>query len=107
MSPYLTTTLSLVRHSIGHTLTDREKAVLGLLVEHAEPHTVRGMAAAVGVQKPVVTRAVDRLERDGLAKRRPDPADRRSVLLVATGHGRRLWGAVVRETAAAIRKEAA
>lgn len=99
MSPYLTTTLSLVRNGI--MLTEREKGVLGLLVENAEPYTVRGMAEAVGVQKPVVTRAVDRLEREGLARRRPDPADRRSVLLVATGQGRKLWGGVVKVGAAA------
>jgi len=40
------------------------------------------------------TRLVDRLERAGLAERRPNPADRRSVLVRATPAGQRVFAAV-------------
>jgi DNA-binding MarR family transcriptional regulator len=40
------------------------------------------------------TRLVDRLERAGLAERRPNPADRRSVLVRATAAGHRVFTAV-------------
>jgi DNA-binding MarR family transcriptional regulator len=40
------------------------------------------------------TRLIDRLERAGLAERRPSPTDRRSVLVRATGEGRRVFAAV-------------
>jgi DNA-binding MarR family transcriptional regulator len=53
-------------------------------------HTVRGLAAELNVSKSVVTRALDKLAELELARRRPDPADRRSVLVDRTGPGRAL-----------------
>ena len=50
-------------------------------------HTVRGIAAHLGMDKPAVTRNVDRLVELGLMKRAPDPADRRSVLMTPTAAG--------------------
>lgn len=44
-----------------------------------------------------ITRLIDRLERAGLAERRPSPIDRRSVLVRATGEGRRVFEAVTPE----------
>jgi DNA-binding transcriptional MocR family regulator len=35
--------------------------------------TVRGLAIHLRISKPAVTRALDRLEEEGLAKRGPDP----------------------------------
>jgi DNA-binding MarR family transcriptional regulator len=40
------------------------------------------------------TRLIDRLERAGLAERRPSPIDRRSVLVRATSEGRRVFASV-------------
>ena len=37
-----------------------------------------------------MTRLVDGLEREGYVRRRPDPADARGVLVVATATGRRV-----------------
>jgi DNA-binding MarR family transcriptional regulator len=68
-------------------LTARQLALLLTLCEANELNTVRGMAAKLGVSKPAITRAADRLEDFGLAKRAPDDRDRRSVLLVATPKG--------------------
>ena len=53
-------------------------------------HTVRGLAAELNVSKSVITRALDKLGELDLAQRRPDPTDRRSVLVDRTGLGRAL-----------------
>jgi DNA-binding MarR family transcriptional regulator len=45
------------------------------------------LAQALGVTPRNVTGLVDTLERDGLVRRVPDPADRRSVRAVATTEG--------------------
>ena len=53
-------------------------------------HTVRGLAAELNVSKSVITRALDKLSDLDLAQRRPDPSDRRSVLVDRTAAGRAL-----------------
>jgi DNA-binding MarR family transcriptional regulator len=50
-------------------------------------HTVRGLAADLNVSKSVITRALDKLGELDLARRRPDPSDRRSVLVEHTPAG--------------------
>jgi DNA-binding MarR family transcriptional regulator len=81
-------TLALVRRE-GRDLTLRQIAVL-LVCDTAEDlQTVRGLARHLEVGKPIVTRAVDRLEAAGLARRKADPNDRRSVLIAPTLAGRR------------------
>ena len=52
-----------------------------------EAQTVRGLAAKLGIHKPAVTRALDRLEEFDLARRKPDPRDRRSILIQRTATG--------------------
>lgn len=67
-------------------LSLRQLAVLGA-VATGKSNTVRGLAGHLNVQKPVITRAVDRLEDLGLMRRATDPADRRSVVLSLTSKG--------------------
>ena len=75
-------------------LTDmpiRQLAVLLVLAD--EPHddaatTVRALAELLGTPRPAITRAVDMLEQLGLAARRPDPKDRRSLFVDLTKSGR-------------------
>jgi DNA-binding MarR family transcriptional regulator len=81
------TIISTVRRD-GLDLTARQLAVLLVCCLDDAPHTVRGLAQRLTVAKPAITRATDRLEEFGLAKRQSDPRDRRSVLLVATPLGR-------------------
>ena len=45
--------------------------------------------------RPLVTDVVGRLERLGLATRRPDPADGRAVLVDVTDEGRRFYAETV------------
>jgi DNA-binding MarR family transcriptional regulator len=51
------------------------------------PHTVRGMADILNISKPAITRALDRLGMLGLARRKRDETDRRSVLVQRTVKG--------------------
>ena len=48
---------------------------------------MRGLAERLDVAKPAVTRAIDRLEAFDLARRAPDPRDRRSVWVTRTAAG--------------------
>ena len=80
------TTLGLVRHEIPD-LTARQLAVFLICYLENDPQTVRGLAAKLNVDRTPVTRAIDRLEGFGLARRKADPQDRRSVLVARTTRG--------------------
>ena len=60
------------------------------VVVSAGPLAIGALAAAEGVAAPTMTRLVDGLERDGLVRRRRDPADARGVLVEATPAGKRV-----------------
>jgi DNA-binding MarR family transcriptional regulator len=70
-------------------MSARQLAVLIIVAEEARPggQTVRAMAEELRVAKPSITRAVDMLEVLDLVKRKDDPADRRSILVVPTRRG--------------------
>jgi DNA-binding MarR family transcriptional regulator len=54
------------------------------------PSRLSELAAWQSVDKSTMTTQVGRLERQALVSRRPDPSDRRAVLVRATPKGRRL-----------------
>jgi DNA-binding MarR family transcriptional regulator len=68
-------------------LSARQLTVLLTIYLEPPPHTVRGLAAKLGVTKPVITRALDTLGRIGLLSRRRDEADRRNVVVQRTVKG--------------------
>lgn len=68
-------------------LSQRQLAVLLTVYLEAPPHTVRGLAAKLGVTKPVITRALDSMGEMGLVSRRRDEADRRNVVIQRTVEG--------------------
>ena len=68
-------------------LSARQMAALLTVYMTAPPHTVRGLASELGVSKPAITRALDRLGELGLARRKTDPRDKRSVLVQRTVKG--------------------
>ena len=68
-------------------LTNRQMALLMLVYLTPGPHTVRGLARALGVSKPVVTRALNTLGALGYLRRERDQDDRRNVFVVRTGNG--------------------
>jgi len=71
----------------SHDLTTRQMAILLTVYLDPPPHTVRGLAAALNVTKPVITRALDTMGAMGLVARHRDEADRRNVLIRRTVEG--------------------
>ncbi len=80
-------------------LTARQQAILMNVALTPGPHTVRGLAAALNIAKPAVTRALDTLSRLDLIRRERDPADLRNIHIVRTVAGaeylRALGGLIV------------
>ncbi|GAN85815.1 MULTISPECIES: MarR family winged helix-turn-helix transcriptional regulator [Komagataeibacter] len=96
------TIVAMVRRD-GPDLSARQLAVFLTCYLRDDSHTVRGLAADLNVSKPAITRALDRLKALDLARRTPDPMDRRSVLIKRTLKGNaylRDLCAIVTETAA-------
>jgi DNA-binding MarR family transcriptional regulator len=71
----------------GPDLNVRQSAILLRISLETGPHTVRGLAEALQLGKPAVSRALDALEGLGFATRVPDESDRRSVLVQSTARG--------------------
>jgi DNA-binding MarR family transcriptional regulator len=78
--------LTMVRRH-GVDLTQRQTVVLLTIYLEPPPHTVRGLAAKLGVTKPVITRALDAMGDIDLVSRRRDPTDRRNVIIQRTVRG--------------------
>lgn len=68
-------------------LSVRQTAILLTIYLDLPPHTVRGLAARLGVTKPVITRALDTMGKLGLVTRKRDEADRRNVVIQRTVAG--------------------
>lgn len=71
----------------GEDLTQRQTAVLLSVYLDPDLPTVRGLASRLSLGKPAVSRALDRLEKVDLVRRRPDRRDRRSVVVHRTVRG--------------------
>ncbi len=80
------TVVALVRRD-GPDLSARQLGVFLTCYLQDGAHTVRGLASELNVSKPAITRALDRLGELDLARRKVDPADRRSVLVQRTLKG--------------------
>jgi DNA-binding MarR family transcriptional regulator len=68
-------------------LTTRQAAILLTIYLDPPPHTVRGLAARLGVSKPVITRALDTMGALKLVSRHRDERDKRNVLVKRTVEG--------------------
>ncbi len=68
-------------------LSHRQLAILLTVYLEPPPHTVRALAATLGVTKPVVTRALDTMGALKLVTRHRDEDDRRNVLIKRTVEG--------------------
>lgn len=82
------------RQTPPHKLTLSQGAALSRIVT-AGSLRMGELAAAEEVRLPTMTELVARLEREGLARRAPDPQDRRVVLVEATDQGRLLYADLV------------
>lgn len=77
-------------HGISQYDFDLSARQMGIvLVIYTQPgqHTVRGLAEALSISKPAVTRALDRLTSHKLIKRVRDERDRRNVFIETTQQG--------------------
>ena len=86
LSGWMRTLINYVR-SGEPDLTNRQMALLMLIYLTPGPHTVRGIASALGVSKPVVTRALNTLGTLGYLRRERDQDDRRNIFVVRTKDG--------------------
>jgi len=77
------------RRQAPSELTITQLSALATVVRSG-PMGVGQLAEAEALPSPAVTRLADRLEEAGFVTRRPNPADRRGVLLSATAAGRKL-----------------
>jgi DNA-binding MarR family transcriptional regulator len=68
-------------------LTNRQMALLLVVYLKPGPHTVRGLARALNVSKPVVTRALNRLGALGYLRRQRDDTDKRNIFVARTTEG--------------------
>jgi DNA-binding MarR family transcriptional regulator len=68
-------------------LSLRQIAILLHIYLVPPPHTVRGLAATLGVTKPVITRALDAMGSLALVRRVRDERDRRNVVIKRTVEG--------------------
>lgn len=78
--------LSLVRDE-EEDLSARQITILLTVYLEPPPHTVRGLAARLGVTKPAITRALDTLGGMRLLSRKRDEADKRNVIITRTVEG--------------------
>ena len=85
------TIIGMVRRE-GRDLSARQLAMMLISDLEGGSHTVRELALRLNVPKPSITRGIDRLVELGLARRAPDPRDRRSVLVQQTRKGADLMG---------------
>ena len=74
-------------HEDGPDLSTRQIAILLSVYLDQPPHTVRGLAARLGVTKPVISRALDTMGTLKLVLRHRDDNDRRNVLVGRTVDG--------------------
>src|SRR2546425_5628207 len=73
--------------------------VLMLLAEARQPLPLSELAEHEGCVRSNITQLVDRLEKDGLVRRRGDPADGRSVRAALTRAGAQVYAKAVRALA--------
>lgn len=82
--------LTMVRNEdIFFDLTDRQRAVMLVVYTDRPPdgHTVRGLASTLQVERPAITRALNRLTDFNLIERQSDPLDGRSIVVTKTTAG--------------------
>lgn len=86
LMPWMDTLVDYVR-SGEPDLTNRQMALLLLVYLKPGPHTVRGLARALNVSKPVITRALNRLGGLGYLRRQRDDKDKRNIFVARTEEG--------------------
>ncbi|MEZ5212154.1 MarR family winged helix-turn-helix transcriptional regulator [Gordonia sp. (in: high G+C Gram-positive bacteria)] len=79
--------LSLRRNSPSTELTAAHASAIATLTDHG-PMRMGDFAQRESIRMPSATTLIDTLARKEMVQRRPDPDDRRAVLVELTDHGR-------------------
>ncbi|MEU6440170.1 MarR family transcriptional regulator [Streptomyces sp. NPDC047046] len=94
-----------IEQEFGLGMTDF-LALKALCGQDSSDLRMRDLSVLLGLNQSSATRAVGRLERDGLAERVPDPEDGRGVIVRVTAEGRDLTAEIAalfsREVSAAL-----
>jgi DNA-binding MarR family transcriptional regulator len=95
LARYFERTLGETAREFGLTIQDWE--LLSSLRRVGPPYRLSPsrLASDLMLSSGAMTARLDRLERSGLVRRRPDPDDRRAVRVELTTKGRETWGAAV------------
>jgi DNA-binding MarR family transcriptional regulator len=83
---WMTSLIAIVRSDLPD-LTNRQMAIILSVALSPGPHTVRGLAERLGVSKPVVTRALNKLTALGYLQRKRDRNDGRNIFVEMTRPG--------------------
>jgi DNA-binding MarR family transcriptional regulator len=81
---------NLWRHAAENELTVTQMRLLMLVNHPGSSHTIGDVAAFLGISNAAASKAVDKLVRSMLVKRREGDTDRRAIHLSLTGAGRRI-----------------
>ena len=95
-----------IEESLGYLVNRAARAFAGHLADELRPYgvgigqwavllhlwgtdgtTQAELARRVAIEQPTMVRTIDRMERDGLVTRVPDPSDRRASRIELTEHG--------------------
>lgn len=79
--------ITLRRHAPVVELTAAQTSAINTLADHG-PMRMGELAEREAIRMPTATSVIDGLTKHDLVERRPDPADRRAVLVGLTEHGR-------------------
>lgn len=95
LARYFERSMSETARAYGFTIQDWE--LLSALRRVGPPYRLSPtqLASDLMLSSGAMTARLDRLERAGLIRRRPDPADRRATRIELTEKGSRLWGEAV------------
>jgi DNA-binding MarR family transcriptional regulator len=107
LARYFERSLGETAREFGLTIQDWE--LLSSLRRVGPPYRLSPsrLASDLMLSSGAMTARLDRLERTGLVRRRPDPDDRRAIRVELTETGRQTWGAAVDVQAAKERRIAA
>lgn len=83
---WMTSLINIVRSELPD-LTNRQMGIMLSVALAPGPHTVRGLAERLGVSKPVVTRALNKLTALGYLQRKRDRNDGRNIFVEITRPG--------------------
>lgn len=87
---------------LGGAVSLGQLHALRVIDRHAGHARVQDLSHDIGITVGAASKLVDRLERDGLAVRSPNPVNRRSSLIELTSRGRQGLAAALERAGAAV-----